>query len=65
MSEVDLASLVKEFNPSYEVITSIEDAFYTALIRAGRDSVVLVTGSIFVVAAARELWFNNGIPLTF
>jgi folylpolyglutamate synthase/dihydropteroate synthase len=34
MSAVDQASLANEFNPSCEDITSIEDAFYTALIKA-------------------------------
>jgi len=54
-----LATLAKEFNSKIEVKNSVEEALRYALEAAGKNAAVLVTGSIFVVAAARELWFNN------
>ncbi len=40
-------------------IPLLEDALETALRQADTDTVVLVTGSIFVVAAARQVWLES------
>jgi len=51
----------------YEVIAvdTVRDALRQALYRASKDDLVLVTGSLFVVAEAREAWtqFNDLTPL--
>ena len=51
-----LVELVHRCGRSARAITPIEDALALALQDAGEESVVLVTGSIFVVAAARDLF---------
>ncbi len=40
-------------------IPLLEDALETALRQADPGTVVLVTGSIFVVAAARQVWLES------
>jgi len=51
----------------YEVIVAdnVRDALRQALGQANEDDLVLVTGSLFVVAEAREAWaeFNELPPL--
>lgn len=59
-----LEELAHRFGRSAQAITPLEDALAAALDEAGQESVILVTGSIFVAAAARgvysELVQNNG-----
>ena len=42
-----------------QAIPLLEDALAEALRRAEPDTVVLVTGSVFVVAAARQVWLES------
>jgi dihydrofolate synthase/folylpolyglutamate synthase len=51
-----LAELVKPFNRPVYTLDSIPDAIDNAIRIAGEGKVVLVTGSIFVVAEARKYW---------
>jgi dihydrofolate synthase/folylpolyglutamate synthase len=50
-----LVELIHRCGRSAAAITPIEDALKIALDEAGDEAVVLVTGSVFVAAAAREL----------
>jgi len=50
-----LLDLAHRFGCSAEVILPIEKAITRAIDEAGQESVVLVTGSVFVAAAAREV----------
>jgi dihydrofolate synthase / folylpolyglutamate synthase len=51
----DLVELAHRSGRSAEAVIPIEDALKKALEEAGRETVVLITGSVFVAAAAREL----------
>jgi dihydrofolate synthase / folylpolyglutamate synthase len=51
-----LVSLIQEYNTPCIVIPDVADAVFSALELAGKDALVLVTGSIFVVAGARQAW---------
>jgi dihydrofolate synthase/folylpolyglutamate synthase len=55
ISAEKLVELVHRCGRSAKAITPIEDALTAALREAGNESVVLITGSIFVAAAARNL----------
>lgn len=50
-----LVELAHRSGRSAEAIVPIEDAFKKALEEAGEDCVILITGSIFVAAAARDI----------
>ncbi|MGD0708964.1 MAG: folylpolyglutamate synthase/dihydrofolate synthase family protein [Anaerolineaceae bacterium] len=56
MEAEKLAELAKGYPCEVKVVKAIEDAFDQALKFSNSHSVVVVTGSIFVVAAARETW---------
>ena len=51
-----LVELAHRCGRSAEAILPIEKALQTALEEAGQEAVVLVTGSVFVAAAAREVF---------
>lgn len=51
-----LVELAHRSGRSAEAILPVEKALETALDEAGQEAVVLVTGSVFVVAAAREIF---------
>jgi dihydrofolate synthase / folylpolyglutamate synthase len=51
-----LVSLAHRFGRSAQAILPIEDALAAALDEAGQESVILITGSIFVAAAARDIY---------
>jgi dihydrofolate synthase/folylpolyglutamate synthase len=51
-----LVNLAHQFGRSAQAILPIEDALAAALDEAGQESVVLVTGSIFVAAAVRDIY---------
>jgi len=50
-----LVELAHHCGRSAEAIIPIEDALLTAIKEAGQDTVILITGSVFVAAAAREI----------
>lgn len=54
----DLARLAREINPSVpvHVAEEISEALLLALALADHEDLVLITGSIFIVAGAREAW---------
>jgi len=52
----ELVTLAHRSGRSATAVTPIEDAIKQALEEAGGESVVLITGSVFVAAAARELY---------
>jgi dihydrofolate synthase / folylpolyglutamate synthase len=59
-----IAQIAHNHNLPVEKINMIEDALQKALEDAKlNDTAVLVTGSLFVVAAVREVWKNFGLPL--
>jgi dihydrofolate synthase/folylpolyglutamate synthase len=55
MNAGELVELAHRCGRSAEAITPIEDAFRTAIEEAGQEAVVLIAGSVFVAAAAREI----------
>jgi dihydrofolate synthase/folylpolyglutamate synthase len=55
----ELVTLAHRSGRSAEAIIPIEDALAAALSEAGQDCVILITGSIFVAAAARDIWFES------
>lgn len=52
----ELASLALKMGHDASVTESVGDALRAAVAEAGEDDLVLVTGSLFVVAEAREAW---------
>jgi len=50
-----LVELAHHCGRSAEAIIPIEDALLTAIKEAGQDTVILITGSLFIAAAAREI----------
>jgi dihydrofolate synthase/folylpolyglutamate synthase len=59
MTPEDLLKLAHPFGVPVSDTPKIEDALEEALREAGEDALVLVTGSIFVVAGVREAWMNR------
>jgi len=59
MEAQDILELAHPFGTPAEVITPLEEAFEAALKMAGMEYAVVVTGSLFVAAAAREVWRNS------
>jgi dihydrofolate synthase/folylpolyglutamate synthase len=55
MDARNLVGLAHRFGRSADAILPIEDALQTAIKEAGQDSVILITGSVFVAAAARQI----------
>lgn len=53
-----LVDLIHQFGRPAQAIVPIEDALKTALDEAGQEAVVLVAGSVFVAAAAREIYLS-------
>jgi dihydrofolate synthase/folylpolyglutamate synthase len=51
----ELYTLAHRFGCSAEAVTPIEDALIKALEEVGEEAVLLITGSVFVAAAAREI----------
>ncbi len=51
-----LAELAHQFGCPAQAVLPVEDALARALELAGSDAAVLVTGSLFVAAAARQAW---------
>jgi len=60
----DLQTMARELGYDATIAPNAGAALDAALDRAGADDLVLVTGSLFVVAEAREAWFSRqGLPL--
>jgi dihydrofolate synthase/folylpolyglutamate synthase len=61
-----LADLVRSLNPTcpISVQDNLDSALTEALVWAGTDDLICVTGSIFVVAQARLAWANR-YPASF
>jgi len=60
ISPAQLVELAQPFGVSVSDVPTVEEALDGALIAAGDDALLLVTGSIFVVAGVREAWLKNG-----
>ena len=58
-----LAELAHQFGRPAQAVVPVEDALALALKKAGDEMAVLVTGSLFVAAAAREIWHKVYSPL--
>jgi dihydrofolate synthase / folylpolyglutamate synthase len=59
-----IAQIAYSHNLQVEKVDTIEKALQKAIEDAKlNDTIVLVTGSLFVVAAVREAWQNLGLPL--
>jgi dihydrofolate synthase/folylpolyglutamate synthase len=55
----NLVALAHHFGRPALVVEKIEDALDQAILEANGEALVLVTGSIFVAAAARDTWYNR------
>ena len=56
MPPENIVALAQSFNCPAQIILDVADGFEEALRLAGEQALVLVTGSIFVVAGARLAW---------
>jgi dihydrofolate synthase/folylpolyglutamate synthase len=56
---LELAKEVEKTGKTYIVVEDVKNAVRKTMELAGKDDLVLVTGSLFTVAEARELWFKN------
>jgi len=54
-----LLDIAQRYGHSATVVAAIEDALAEALQRQRHDDLVLVAGSIFIAAGARETWYNE------
>jgi dihydrofolate synthase/folylpolyglutamate synthase len=54
-----LVELAHHFGCSAQVIAHVEEALKEAIRLSGAHAMVLVTGSIFVAAEARDAWYNH------
>ncbi len=59
MSPAHLVELARPFGVPVQDTPTVEQALETALQTAGDEALVLVTGSIFVVAGVREVWIKG------
>lgn len=60
MEPENLVECARRFGKLVKIVPVIEDALEEALRLAGGEAMVLVTGSIFVAAGARDTWYNRG-----
>jgi dihydrofolate synthase/folylpolyglutamate synthase len=59
MSPAHLVELARPFGVPVQDTSTVEHALETAVQTAGEDALLLVTGSIFVVAGVREVWIRG------
>ncbi|MCJ7715979.1 MAG: bifunctional folylpolyglutamate synthase/dihydrofolate synthase [Anaerolineales bacterium] len=59
MDSTALEVRARDFPCSSEAVANVQDALSRAVQLAGKEKIVLVTGSIFVAASARIAWFND------
>ena len=52
----ELLELVHQRGYSAQAVVPIEEALKVALKEAGDEAIIIITGSIFVAAAARAVW---------
>jgi dihydrofolate synthase/folylpolyglutamate synthase len=60
MEPENLVECARRFGKPVKAVPAVEDALEEALCLAGGEAMVLVTGSIFVAAGARDTWYNRG-----
>lgn len=59
MAAEKLAEMVYQSGgPPVQSISAVEDAVAEAIRTAGKDAAVVATGSLFLAAAARDVWFS-------
>lgn len=58
-----LVELAQRYGKPARVVAAVEDALVEAMQLAGREALVLATGSLFVAAGVRETWYNGSIDL--
>lgn len=54
-----LAEIARELGKPAQAVLPVEDALEVALEKAGREGVILGTGSLFVAAAIRNVWHQR------
>ncbi len=59
MEPEQLMEFAQQYNKPAKIEADVADAFYVALHAAGQTKLVLVTGSLFIVAGAREAWYSQ------
>jgi dihydrofolate synthase/folylpolyglutamate synthase len=59
-SPARLVELARPFGVPVSAASTVEDALDEALVEVDADELLLVTGSIFVVAGVREAWMKKG-----
>ncbi len=59
MAQEEIAGIVHRFGKRSQVADTIDSALAEAIKEAREDVLIVVTGSIFVAAAARQLWVEN------
>jgi len=55
-----LSMMAEEHGKNTMIIPDVKDAVREALSRANKKDMILVTGSLFAVGEARELWYKGG-----
>jgi len=55
-----LSAMVEEYSKDFIIIDDVKDAVREALSRANKKDMILITGSLFTVGEARELWYKHG-----
>jgi dihydrofolate synthase/folylpolyglutamate synthase len=60
ISPAHLVEFAQPFGVRVSDLPTVEEALDEALQAAGDDALLLVTGSIFVVAGVREAWMRKG-----
>lgn len=63
MEAEKLVEIVHRFGKPAKSVTPVEQALLAALEMANNEAIVLVTGSIFITAAVREVWDSMGLTL--
>lgn len=53
-----IAAEVEKHMKPYEIVVDVKTAVKRAIDLAGRDDMVIVVGSVFLVGEAREIWFK-------
>jgi dihydrofolate synthase/folylpolyglutamate synthase len=61
-SQAHLVELARPYHVSVSGTSTVEEALAAGLQAADDEALLLVTGSIFVVAGVREAWLRKGIP---
>lgn len=56
---VKLMEQIRPYGLPIEAVSPAEDALALALARAGTDTGIIVAGSVFIAAAARDIWYSG------